>query len=86
MSAKITAIEKKRYYLFTSEPHENVRLDFTNKTIDRFLTYWEAGETYEAMCGKLKVSEVELSLIAIDLQYTGRLPKRENGFWGVLKE
>lgn len=43
------AIEKKRYYLFTSEPHENVRLDFTRKTIERFLMYWEAGETYEAM-------------------------------------
>lgn len=76
-------MNKNRYYLFTSEAHETVRLDFTKNTIDRFLELWEAGKPHKEICKSLKVSEIELALIAMDLQHAERLPERKNGFWGV---
>lgn len=85
-SARITAIKKNRYYLFTSEAHETVRLGFTKKTIDRFLELWEDNKTHKEICKALKVTEIELALIAMDLQYAGRLSDRKNGFWGVENE
>lgn len=75
-------MKKNRYYLFTSESHEDVRLDFTEKTIIRFLELWEANYTHEVICRRLQIEPIELALIAMDLDYVGRLPERENGFWG----
>lgn len=76
-------MKKGRYYLFTSELHENLRLDFTQKTIDRFLELWQAGTPYKGMCKALAISVTELTLIAIDLDHIGQLPEREGGFWGL---
>lgn len=76
-------MKKGRYYLFTSELHENLRLDFTEGTIKRFLELWEAGTPYKSMCKTLAISVTELTLIAIDLDYIGQLPEREGGFWGL---
>lgn len=75
-------MKKGRYYLFTSELHETVQLDFTQGTINKFLELWKANVPYERMCKSLRISPTELALIAIDLDYIGRLPEREGGFWG----
>lgn len=75
-------MKQKRYYLFTSIQHEDVRLDFTEKTITRFLELWEADYTHEFICRRLRIEPVELALIAMDLDHAGRLPERKNGFWG----
>ena len=79
-------MKRDRYYLFTSELHETVRLDFTKKTIKRFLELWQANSSYERMCKTLRITPTELALIAIDLDYTGQLPEREGGFWGLEDE
>lgn len=76
-------MKKGRYYLFTSELHENVRLDFTQGTIQRFLELWQAGLPYKSICKTLRVTPTELALIALDLDYIGHLPEREGGFWGL---
>ena len=76
-------MKKGRYYLFTSEQHEEVRLDYTQKTIERFLELWKEGIPYKQMCKKLMISPTELALIAIDLAYVGKLPERKHGFWGA---
>lgn len=76
-------MKKGRYYLFTSEIHEDVRLDFTKGTINKFLELWKAGTPYQKMCKTLRISPTELALIAIDLDYTGQLPDREGSFWGL---
>lgn len=75
-------MKKERYYLFTSELHEDIQLDFTQGTINRFLELWKADRPYESMCKTLRVSPTELALIAIDLDYLGQLPERKGGFWG----
>lgn len=79
-------MKKGRYYLFTSELHEDVKLDFTQGTINRFLELWKADTPYESMCKTLKLSPTELALIAIDLDYIGQLPERKVGFWGWDKD
>ena len=76
-------MKKGRYYLFTSELHESIQLDFTQGTINKFLELWKANEPYERMCKRLRISPTELALIAIDLDYIGQLPEREGGFWGL---
>lgn len=81
--ARKTAIKKNRYYLFCSDAHEDVHMDFTNETIDRFLELWNADKPYKSICKTLRVTEMELTLIALDLQHAGRLPERKNGFWGI---
>lgn len=75
-------MRSKRYYLFSSELHEDVHLDFTHGTIKRFLEMWEAGYSYQAMSKRLRITPTELALIAIDLDHIGQLPERTNGFWG----
>ena len=75
-------MKKGRYYLFTSELHETVQLDFTQGTINKLLELWKANEPYERMCKTLRISPTELALIAIDLDYVGQLPERKGGFWG----
>lgn len=46
------------------------------------MEFWEADYTNEFICKKLRLQPVELALIVMDLDYSGRLPERENGFWG----
>ena len=75
-------MKSKRYYLFSSELHDEVRLDFTPETINRFLELWQAGYSHEAISKRLQVLPIELALIAMDLDYIGRLPERKGGFWG----
>lgn len=73
---------KKRYYLFTSEAHEKVRLDYAPQTIEKLLEMWQAGYTHKEMCRKLMLKDIELALIVMDLDYAGKLPARAGGFWG----
>lgn len=76
-------MKKGRYYLFTSESHESVRLDYSEGTIAKFLELWKANFSNKAICKELKLKQVELALIVMDLDYAGRLPERKNGFWGT---
>lgn len=79
-------MKQKRYYLFTSELHEDVRLDFTEKIINAFLELWQEDYTHEIICRKLQIKPIELALIVMDLDYAGRLPERACGFWGNREE
>ena len=74
---------KGRYFLFTSETHEDVRLDFPASILEKFLTLWSDGESHEYICRKCRIKPIEMALIVMDLEYADRLPKRKNGFWGA---
>lgn len=41
-----------------------------------------ANYSYKEMCKQLMISQIELALIAMDLDYIGQLPERKGGFWG----
>lgn len=71
----------KRYYLFTADEHEKIRLDYTPKTIDNIIFMWEGGATRSQICKRNKINETELMLIVIDLYHAGRLGERPGGFW-----
>lgn len=72
----------KRYMLFVSENHEGIRMDFPVKMIKDVIKYWQQGKTHNEICNILKMKKIELALIIMDLDYAGKLPAREGGFWG----
>lgn len=71
-----------RYILFTQDEHEKINLDFERETINRVVAMWHLGYTDKYICQELKISDVELGLIIIDLHYCDRLKRRKNGFLG----
>mgnify|MGYP001263285999 CR=1 FL=1 len=75
---------KNRYYLFTSEPHEKIRLDFTKASIKKFIDYWNRGYSYKIIGRKLQLKQIEIALIAMDLEYAGLINQREGGIFGTV--
>lgn len=75
---------KERYFLFTSKSHEKVRLDFTRRTIDEFIKYWNCGYSSKLIGRKLSLKPVEIALIAMDLEYDGKISSRPGGIYGTV--
>ncbi len=75
---------KNRYYLFTSEPHEKIRLDFTETAIKNFIDYWNRGYSHKLIGRKLQLKQVEIALIAMDLEYAGLISQRDGGIFGTV--
>lgn len=73
---------KGRHFLFTSEVHDDVCLDFLDSTINKLLELWNKGYDHEYICNKLRIKPIDMALIVMDLEYADKLPKRKNGFLG----
>jgi len=83
---RLVELKKNRYYLFTAETHEEVRLDFTGRTIDLFIKYWNQGYSSELIGKKLRLKQVEIALIVMDLEYDGKISPRPGGIFGTVNK
>lgn len=72
----------KRYYLFTNEECDQIRLDFPPLTIERFIQLWNNDVPFEKIFKTLRIKPVEAALIMIDLEYSGRITSRKQGLDG----
>lgn len=70
----------RRYSLFLSEAHEEIRLEFTTDCVKKFIDMWNTGYTKEEICKALHIKPVELALIVIDLDYAGIIQPRDGVF------
>lgn len=81
------AERQKRHYLFTDDMYEEetggiVRLDFTEKTVNKAIHHWCENLDYIEIAHKCKITHVECLLLLLDLQMIGKLPKRARDFYG----
>ncbi|BDH60122.1 hypothetical protein MTP04_02520 [Lysinibacillus sp. PLM2] len=79
-------VEMKRYYLFTSDSHEKIRLDFPSRTIKAFIDYWNKGYSSKLIGRKLGLKQIEIALIAMDLEFAGEITARPGGIFGTVEK
>lgn len=71
-----------KYILFTHDQHDNIRWDYTPNMIERVVSLWEKGYSYEEIAKKTFLKKVEVMLILLDLAHLKKVPERKNGIWG----
>ncbi|GLC88678.1 helix-turn-helix domain-containing protein [Lysinibacillus piscis] len=73
---------QKRYILFTGEAHENMKFDFTQHEIDKFISLWDEGIPIAKIAKKFGINTTNAGLVVMDLHMAGKLKERTTGVFG----
>ncbi|MDM5333417.1 hypothetical protein QUF56_09280 [Ureibacillus composti] len=75
-----------KYVLFTQDEHETIDFSFSKTKVEKFIELWNEGYSIVIIARKLQRKQIEVTMLAMDLDIVGKIHPRPGGIFGTIKK